>query len=195
VFVEIISPDGTQQLAETRQVYHDTTRPDNVRNSPMIGEKLTVEEDPKAGAIRGFQEELFGGQNIDTSKLVVKEITSKLPKRSDTYTGLTTRAKISSFALQMPQEYFDPNGYQEVQEEKGKTNIFEWVPRYVLDAKDVKVITEALEELKVTYTLSTIPNNLGKFSIAIGDKDTKIVDTGDIDGNLSVIQGRFQINK
>jgi hypothetical protein len=191
VFVEIISPDGTQQLAETRQVYHDTTRPDNIRNSPMIGEKLTVEEDPKAGAIRAFCEEICSGQEIDTTKLDVREITSKLPKKQDTYPGLNTRGKVTSFVLQMPTEYFDPNGYREVQEEKGKTNVFEWVTRCVLVAKDVPSVTSTLDEMNIRYTLSAVPDKPGEFSLAIGDKNIRLVGSGEADGKLSVIQGNF----
>lgn len=177
VFIEIISPDGKQQLAEIRQVYHDTSRPDNIRNSPMIGEKLTNDEDPKAGVIRGFCEELFSGQDIDTSKLVVNEISSKLPTKRDTYPGLITKAKVSSFALQIPEEYYNSNGYQEVQVDKGKTNVFEWVPLYIIKKSDLG-ICNVLDMIEANYTLSNIPNTSDQYSIAIADKQATIIYQG-----------------
>lgn len=177
VFVEIVSPNGKQQLAEIRQVYHDGVRPDNIRNSPMIGEKLTNDEDPETGAIRGFCEELFSGKNIDTNKLIANEISSKLPTKRDTYPGLTTRADVTCFALQMPEEYYNPDGYQEVQEEKGKTNVFEWVPRYVIKKNDLG-ICNVLDEIKANYTLSNIPGTSDQYSIAIADPQATIIYRG-----------------
>jgi hypothetical protein len=173
VMVCVISPDGTEQIMETRQDYHDG-RPSNMRQIPLLGEKLIPKENQAQGCKRAIVEELLGDRVVDEGLLVPQRLAVKLPTKSPTYSGFIDKAKVGSFEIRMPEAYYNPNGYTEIQLDKGKTNVFEWVPRYIITNENLFWVCEALDRLEVKYTISHPNLDVEQFAIAIGDKKVSL---------------------
>lgn len=114
------SSRGMLYLKEKKQVFTDgRTR---VRDwfTWSVSEKIEPGENPEQAAIRGMFEEL-GIQNLDN--LTQEEVVDN-DQYSPSYPGLRTKYVSNYFDVNLTDEQFKPEGYQEIQPDK--TTYWEW---------------------------------------------------------------------
>lgn len=107
------------RLVEDKQVLLDGTIRRRVLIS-SIGEKLLRDEDAQEGAWRALKEELKIKERLPL-KIEKPEIKNVLSKA---YPGLFSDFHTHTFSTWLPERYFNPLGYKEVQ--KTKTNYWIW---------------------------------------------------------------------
>jgi|LakMenEpi03Aug12_release.lakeMendotaPanAssembly.Ray.scaffolds.fasta_scaffold769694_1 hypothetical protein len=108
-----------KQLVESKQLIKG--QGERIRNIRCISEKFKLNESAINAACRGIKEEL--GICINSSDLELFGKKSE-EKESPSYPGLTTRYAFYDFRWDMPEEYFNPDGY--VADEGDCVTYFEW---------------------------------------------------------------------
>ncbi len=108
------SPEGkSYRLKEDKQVFNDgRVRSRNYGHA--VSEKIKYDENPELAAVRGIKEELGLEDDIEVS--LVSRNEERLT--SSSYPGLLSQYIGYKFTAYLNQEQFNPNGYQEVQEDK-----------------------------------------------------------------------------
>lgn len=111
------------KLFEEEQTFRDNRK--RTRDFPFsLGEKMKTGESPQEAIIRALQEEL----GIDNPNSLVENVEFELqhndPVPSTTYPGLFTERIIHVTYMELPGEYYKPEGY--VEKQPDKTTIFKW---------------------------------------------------------------------
>lgn len=122
VYIFYKKPDNTWwKLKEEKQVFSDGR--ERVRGGEKsISEKMKSDEDPDAMIIRGIQEEL----QISGDITIQKNAYTSRNEASPSYPGLITEYNEHNYLFVMNDAQFNPDGYQEHQEDK--TTFFIWEP-------------------------------------------------------------------
>lgn len=103
-----------QVLVEERQVFHDG-RTRHRHPVTSLGEKLRRGEDELEGAYRALREEL----GID-ERLPLRRISYHIkgPHPSRSYPGLQSVFRTTHFVVDLPEHWYQPAGYIEIQSDK-----------------------------------------------------------------------------
>lgn len=115
-----LSSDGkTYRLKEERQVFRNgSIRQRNLGQA--VSEKMHHDEEPLLAMIRGIREEL----GLDGEFLIKATGIDEPFVDSPSYPGLPTRYMRHQFEVWLTEQQFNPDGYQEKQEDK--TTYFVW---------------------------------------------------------------------
>lgn len=115
--------DGTNAwlLREDRQVFTDGREKKRPDLAGSVGEKLKPGEDPSRGVERALCEELG---ILEALPLIERPGSTKGPKPSVSFPGITTVYTNHCFDVILPTRHFRPKGYVERQDDK--TTYFVW---------------------------------------------------------------------
>lgn len=125
VAVNLFYCDGERllKLYEAEQRFKDGRI--RKRNYPTsFGEKMGLGETPHQALKRAFSEELGIGFEDDTISKVKFNTEDRKPVISTSFPGLLTKRVIHVSDIELPEKYFNPDGYIEKQEDK--TTVFKW---------------------------------------------------------------------
>ncbi len=110
------------KLKEDYQEFNDG-RKRNRNLSSSLGEKMKVGEDPVLATIRALKEEL--SVHVEPANIRQMPAPPVKTEQSPSFPGMMTQYTFCKFEVALPPEFFKPEGYVEVQDDK-KT-FFVWV--------------------------------------------------------------------
>lgn len=117
-----IFPEGKKyRLREDRQVFKGG-RERKRSFDWSVSEKIKMGEDPKAGIIRGIQEELGIRSELNLNKGEVGE--QVVTTAAQSYPGLQSNYTTHRFLVTLNDEQYKPEGY--IEEQEGLTTYFVW---------------------------------------------------------------------
>ncbi len=116
------------ELVEGTQTLPDGSTRDRLEQfGSGIAEKLHLNEDALAGAVRGIREELFNN-NLEIP-ILSKNITSlgveKTVRESQSYPGIYNHSNVFIYLWKMPINLYKAEGYKEIKE-NGQVTPFVW---------------------------------------------------------------------
>lgn len=105
---------NNKRLIEDKQEFNDGRV--RRRGTRRCGEKCIVGESPEESAVRCIQEEI-GIKDVTINDFTNKEV-EKLERMSMSYPGLKSIYYATLFTYNMPEKFYKPEGYVEVQSDK-----------------------------------------------------------------------------
>jgi hypothetical protein len=114
----------TYKLEEARQEFVDgRVRERKIRTS--LGEKMKPGETPVTTARRALNEELgFANAQSLIPDVMEYGVENRSPTNSKSYPGLVSQRTVYTFTIDLPEKYYQPKGYMEIQPDK--TTYFIW---------------------------------------------------------------------